>query len=367
VPAIFRRDSICPSSLRETETGRIPLTFASASGCEQVTFPRIASVIINYKTPGLTLDCLSSLEPNIADLPDSQAIVVDNASRDDSASILRREISARCWDSWADVVEAPNNAGFSAGNNRGIAAAQSRAEFDAYLLANSDTILRPGALRALGQRLMSSPTVGLVGPRLEWPSGELQASCFRAISPVSELAAAAKTGVLSRLVGGDLPIPTDQQNGAGAEALQWISFACVLIRAEAFAKIGPMDEGFFMYFEDVDYCRRARRSGWQLAYEPEAHVVHLRGGRSPEDFAREECQRRPRFYYESRSRYLAKYYGRTGPLSANFCWTLGRGISLVRELAANKSPHTAAREAGDIWTGALCGFSKHFMNQPVQA
>jgi GT2 family glycosyltransferase len=294
--------------------------------------------------------------------------VVDNASGDDSVAILQREVKSRRWDKWVDVVESRRNSGFSAGNNLGIAAARERGAFDAYLLVNSDAIVRPGAFDHLATQLTSNATVGLVGPRLEWPSGELQASCFRAISPTSELAAAAKTGVLSRLVRGDLPIAMDQTNSTESEAVEWISFACVLIRSDAFAAIGPMDEGFFMYFEDVDYCRRARRAGWKIVYAPEAHVVHLRGGRSPDEFAVEERNRRPRFYYESRSRYLAKYYGRTGPLRANLCWTLGRGISLLRELTANKSPHTVAREASDIWTGALCGFSKHFANQPcVQA
>jgi N-acetylglucosaminyl-diphospho-decaprenol L-rhamnosyltransferase len=300
----------------------------------------------------------------IGDLPGFRAIVVDNASGDDSVAILGREVNARSWESWVEIVEAERNSGFSAGNNLGVAVARGRSACDAFLLTNSDTVLRRGALRCLGSALGSAPTTGLVGPRLEWPSGEFQASCFRAISPVSELAAAAKTGVLSRLVRGDLPIPMDPNNGTETEAVEWISFACVLIRAEAFTAIGPMDEGFFMYFEDVDYCRRARLAGWRIAYAPGARVVHLRGGRTPDEFAEEERKRRPRFYYESRSRYLAKYYGRTGPLRANFCWTVGRGISLARELAAQKSPHTVAREAGDIWTGALCGFSKQFTNQP---
>jgi N-acetylglucosaminyl-diphospho-decaprenol L-rhamnosyltransferase len=168
--------------------------------------------------------------------------------------------------------------------------------------------------------------------------------------------------VLSRLLRGDLPIPMDPNNGAQAEAVEWISFACVLVRAEAFDAIGPMDEGFFMYYEDVDYSCRARAAGWQIAYAPEARVVHLRGGRSPEEFVQEERKRRPRFYYESRSRYLAKYYGRTGPLRANLCWTLGRGISALRELTSRKLPHTVANEATDIWTGALCGFSGQLTN-----
>jgi len=329
-----------------------------------VTFPKIAAIIINYKTPGLTLDCLASLEAEVSDLPGSQAIVVDNASSDDSVAILRSEIKSRSWDDWVEVVPSAHNDGFSAGNNLGIATARERNAFDGFLLANSDTVVHRGALKHLCTALWNAPTAGLVGPRLEWPSGEVQASCFRSISPVTELAAAAKTGVLSRLVRGDLPTPVDPINGTRTKAIEWISFACVLIRAEAFAAIGPMDDGFFMYFEDVDYCRRARMAGWQIAYAPEARVVHLRGGRTPEDFAQEERKRRPRFYYESRSRYLAKYYGPTGPLRANICWILGRGISLFRELAANKSPHTVAGEASDIWTGALCGFSRRFTNQP---
>jgi GT2 family glycosyltransferase len=351
---------------RETETARIEFAFLTGPGSEQVTFPKIAAIIINYKTPGLTLECVSSLEPEIADLPGCRAIVVDNASGDDSLAVLRREIKSRSWENWVDLVESPRNAGFSAGNNLGVVTARGRGTFDAFLLANSDTIVHRGALKHLCGELWKTPTTGLAGPRLEWPSGEIQASCFRAISPISELAAAAKTGVLSRLVRGDLPIPVDPRSAANTETVEWISFACVLIRAEAFAAVGPMDEGFFMYFEDVDYSRRARKAGWQIAYAPAARVVHLRGGRTPNEFAEEERKRRPRFYYESRSRYLAKYYGSTGPLRANVCWTLGRGISLARELAAHKVPHTVAGEAGDIWTGALCGFSRQFTNQPLK-
>jgi N-acetylglucosaminyl-diphospho-decaprenol L-rhamnosyltransferase len=357
----IRGCAACRTPLASRVVAERPLGFharsRTGSGNEQVTFRRIAAVIINYKTPALTLDCLASLEPEIADLPGSQAFVVDNASSDDSVEVLNREIKARSWGSWAEVVSSPHNGGFSAGNNLGIAAAQRRSPFDGYLLTNSDTIVRRGALKSMCSALWAEPDIGLAGPRLEWPSGEVQASCFHSIGPASEMASAAKTGLLSRLVGGDLPISTDPQNEASAAPVEWISFACVLLRAEAFRAIGPMDEGFFMYFEDVDYGRRARLAGWRIAYVPQARVVHLRGGRTPGEFAQEERRRRPRFYYESRARYLAKYYGRSGPLRANLCWTLGRGVSLIRELASRKPPHTAAGEAGDIWTGTLCGFS----------
>jgi N-acetylglucosaminyl-diphospho-decaprenol L-rhamnosyltransferase len=323
---------------------------------KQVTFPKIAAVVINFKTPALTLDCLSSLAGEISAFPGSKAIVVDNASGDGSLIELRDTAKSRLWEDWVEIVESAHNSGFSAGNNLGIAAGQRLGGFDGYFLVNSDTIIRQGALHSLTQALWSEPTIGLVGPQLEWPSGEVQPSCFRAISPTTELAGAAKTGALSRLVRGDLPLAIDSMNGTQHETLDWISFACVLIRSEAISAIGPMDEGFFMYFEDVDYGRRANQAGWRISYVPEARVVHLRGGVSPGEFSQNERQRRPRFYYESRSRYLAKYYGRTGPVRANLLWTLGRGISLARELTGGKSPHTAACEGGDIWTGALCGF-----------
>jgi N-acetylglucosaminyl-diphospho-decaprenol L-rhamnosyltransferase len=330
---------------------------------KQVTFPKIATVVINFKTPALTLDCLSSLAPEIRCFPGSKAIVVDNASGDGSLVDLRETVKLRLWDDWVEIVESAYNSGFSAGNNLGIAAGQRLGGFDAFLLMNSDTIIYQGALQALAHALWTEPTIGLVGPRLEWPSGEVQPSCFRAISPTTEMAGAAKTGALSRLLRGDLPLSIDSENGTQREALDWISFACVLIRNEALSAIGPMDEGFFMYFEDVDYCRRANQAGWRIAYVPEARVVHLRGGVTPGEFSQNERRRRPRFYYESRSRYLAKYYGRTGPFRANLLWTLGRGISLARELTGGKSPHTAAREAHDIWIGALGGLRNRTTDQ----
>jgi len=151
---------------RETATARIPLTFQTGSGTEQVTFPKIAAIIINYKTPGLTLDCLASLEPELRDLPGSQAIVVDNASQDDSVRVLEREIRSRSWGNWVEVVQSPKNAGFSCGNNLGVAAACRRGPVDGYLLTNSDTIVRRGALKELGDLFSSDPRIGLVGPRL---------------------------------------------------------------------------------------------------------------------------------------------------------------------------------------------------------
>jgi N-acetylglucosaminyl-diphospho-decaprenol L-rhamnosyltransferase len=319
----------------------------------QMAFPRIAILLINFRTAELTLGCLASLGPEIAQCPGSHVIVVDSASGDGSADVLERECALRCWQDWTTPLRLDENRGFSAGNNAGMAFAEDLGNFDAFLLINSDTIVRPGALRVLGEALVENPAVGLVGPRLEWPDGTIQASCFRNISPTSEFLAAARTGPLSRLLSEREAAISNPANDSLPCEIDWISFACVLIRREVVAAIGPMDDGFFMYFEDVDYCRRARSAGWKIAYVPAARVVHLRGGQTQESFSIHERKRRPDYYYRSRTRYLSRYYGRTGPYRANLAWLLGRSVSLARELIGNKSPHTARREALDIWRGAL--------------
>lgn len=305
----------------------------------------------------MTLDCLASLESEVAALPGGHVFLVDNASGDGSWERIGAAIEARCWGGWITRLAAGENGGFSAGNNLALRSlletnpAPDERPFDAVLLLNSDTVVGQGALRALCGALAEHADVGLIGPRLEWPDGTLQASCFRYISPQSEFLAAARTGPLSRLLRSRevlLERPTE------SAPIEWISFACVLVRREVFESIGLLDEGYFMYFEDVDFCRRARAKGWSIRWEPAARVVHLRGGVSPDAFERQERKRRPRFYYASRARYLAKFYGPAGPCAANLLWLAGRCVSRLRELAG-RPPHTAEHEARDIWTGCWSG------------
>ena len=231
---------------------------------------------------------------------------------------------------------------FSAGNNLGIKAVIA----DAYLLLNSDTIVRPGAIKSLLEAMQAHPEAGLISPRLEWPDGTPQISCFRYHSPVSELIASAATGPITKLLKNyDVPIPVSDT----PIEPHWTSFACVLIRREVIEQIGLMDEGYFMYFDDVDYCRRARNAGWKILHWPQARVVHLRGG-SGSVKADLAARKRPKSYlYASRSRYFTKFYGPFGLLLANLFWLAGRTISLGRELVGNKQPHTCEFATQDIW------------------
>jgi N-acetylglucosaminyl-diphospho-decaprenol L-rhamnosyltransferase len=111
-----------------------------------------------------------------------------------------------------------------------------------------------------------------------------------------------------------------------------------------------LDDGFFLYFDDLDFCRRARVAGWTVRNWPAARVVHLRGRSNPVKEMTAERKRRPAYWYESRARYYAKHYGWWGLLGANVAWWLGRGVSLVREALGNKAPHVCEREWLDIWS-----------------
>ncbi len=304
----------------------------------------LAVVIINYRGGAMTIDCLESLEPELAPHDGRRrAIVVDNDSPDDSAAQIRAAIAERGWSDWAAVVDSPCNGGFSYGNNVGLHAADAAT----YLLLNSDTLVRPGAIDHLLATLATHPEVGAVGPRLEWPDGRYQVSTFRVRTPWSELITEAATGPITRMLRRfDTPMPLHEPS----EAPHWMSFACILIRREVIEAIGELDVDYFMYFEDIDYCRRLRAAGWSLRYEPDARVVHLRGGTSSVKADAARGARLPRYFYASRSRYFATWCGgRVGLAAANLGWMLGRSVARVRA-RLGRPTRTVDHAALDIWT-----------------
>jgi N-acetylglucosaminyl-diphospho-decaprenol L-rhamnosyltransferase len=303
---------------------------------------KLAVVIINYKTPDFVTDCLSSLLGQL-DGTAARVIVVDNFSQDASVAAIRAWIVAQDDRKMIRLIESATNSGFSAGNNLGIRAV----EADYYLLLNSDTIVRPGAIAILLETAQTHRQAGIVSPRLEWPDGVPQESCFRFLSPMSEFIGAARTGPITALLRKfNFVLPLSD----AIVKPDWTSFACVLVRHGMVEDIGLMDDGFFMYFEDVEYCRRARKAGWEIVHNPKARVVHLRGGSSPVKRRTLERKRLPTYYYASRSRYFYLAYGRMGMTLANILWSLGRCVSKCRELLERRERGVPEKEWLDIWT-----------------
>lgn len=304
----------------------------------------LAIVVLNYRTPGMVVDCLETLADQL--LATERVIVVDNESGDDSVPHIRAAIEKKEWGSWVELREAGGNHGFSAGNNVGILAL----EAEVYFLLNSDTLVRPDAMAELRKALEQNPSAALISPRLEWPDAAPQVSAFRDPSILSELDRAAGTGPVSKALRRWSTSPPLSDEPAPFE---WASFAAILVRREVFEKIGLMDEGYFLYFEDIDFCRRARLAGFKGLYWPQAHVVHLRGGSGP--VKEQQAKRRPLplYFYASRSRFFAKSYGRFGLLAANVMWMCGRTVSLLRELLTKKKRHLCEKEGRGLWHNFL--------------
>jgi len=303
----------------------------------------ICVVIINYKTPVLVIDCLESLLPELVSL-EVRVVVVDNNSKDDSCENILEWINKNDNLNQVELVTSNKNTGFSGGNNRGI----SHVDAEYYLLLNSDTVVRKGAISLLLEAAIREDQAGLISPRLEWPDASPQESCFRFHSPVSELIASAGTGLITRLFHTyNVPIEVADK----ANFYDWASFACVLVKSDVFKDVGLLDEGYFMYFEDVAFAYHAQKVGWEVLNIPEARVIHLRGGSSPVKSQTKLRKRLPRYYYESRTRYFYQLYGYLGLLLANLFRFLGWGISWVRHLMSPTYDFSMKEsEWRDIWT-----------------
>ena len=126
---------------------------------------KLAIIILNYRTPGMVIECLQSLQNQVR--PDHRVVVVDNCSGDDSADTIEAAIKEQGWDEWAQVERSPINGGFAAGNNVGIKSIDA----EVYLLLNSDTIVREGAIETMLDTLETHPDVHMLGPQLEWMDG----------------------------------------------------------------------------------------------------------------------------------------------------------------------------------------------------
>ena len=304
---------------------------------------KVSIVIVNFQTPQLTVDCIDSLDKDKSKFAPINTLIVDNNSADDSVKVLDAWINSSRYTGQYQVAAHTSNNGFSSGNNIGIKASTS--EF--VLLLNSDTVVQPGAIDLLVKTLQDNPQIGMASPRLEWPDGTPQESCFRFHRPINELIQSAATGPITRLfkryevplrVSGKVVYP------------EWTSFACVLIRRQVFEDIGLLDEEFFMYFEDVDFCKRAREAGWGIIHDPEAHVVHLRGGSSPVKSQAARNKRLPRYFYESRSRYYYKHFGHFGLFRANLYWHLGWLVAMGRKvLSSDYQSNICEKQWRDIW------------------
>lgn len=306
--------------------------------------PRITVSIINYRTGQMTLDCVQSVLADAGDRP-VHVVVIDNRSDDGSADMIDDWIAAQSPAPPVTLVRSATNSGYSGGHNQGMTAVPA----DHYLILNSDALLRPGFFDALYAAIASHPKAGLIVPRLEGEDGVVQVNCFRFAGPTSEFIRGAMSGPVTKLLKHRVvaldPDPADA-------LIEWASFACILLNGAMVRQIGMMDEGYFLYFEDSEYCLRARRAGWPIMRAPQAVAVHFRGGSGPVKKLARARKRAPEYYYRSRSRFLTQAHGRAGLIAANLAWHSGRMLAQLRRLIGKPAHGAVDRESGDLWIGA---------------
>lgn len=226
----------------------------------------LSIAIVSWNTRDLLDQCIKSVCEATSCIS-YEIIVVDNGSSDGTVDMLRSEYPQ------VKLVQNDYNAGFARANNQAFRISEGRY----FLLLNSDTITRPGALQEMVRWMDGHPDCGICGCMLLNADGSLQPSWAAVPGIISEA-----RGKFDRTVGGkDLSLLSPLElREVGPFNVGWVGGACLMIRRSVAETVGLMDEGYFMYCEELDWCWRVGRAGYKVTYLPMPQVIHLGGGSS---------------------------------------------------------------------------------------
>ena len=288
----------------------------------------VAVVIVTYKCAPLTIESLQSVaaERSAAGFH-IRAVVVDNASGD--APCIAEAIESNGWRTWVTLVIAPKNGGFAYGNNVGIARAYEDQVPSYVYLLNPDAQVRSGAIGSLVRFLESHPEVGIAGGSFENLDGSDWPIAFHFPSLMGELLQGMELGPLIRLFKRWM---VAQFMTKVPQSIDWISGASMLIRPAVLKSIGGMDENYFLYFEETDFCYRAKQAGFATWYVPESLVMHIGGQSTPVTDETTRQRRLPSYWFESRRRFFAMTYGIGHAIAIDVVALLACSIGLVKRI-----------------------------------
>jgi len=253
--------------------------------------PDVSIVIVNYNTREHIIDCLRSIF-DIASGCSCEVFVVDNASSDGSADAVRTEFPQ------VTLIENSENVGFVRASN----AALKRASGRYFLLLNPDARLLPGALDAMVEFMDSHPDAGACGCKQIDSRGQIQLTWGYFPTLAREVVRKALHSRLS--IDGTIVRAYLCRKFNGQTVVDWVAGSCLMVRSEIREQVGLMDENYFMYFEDIDWCHRIQQAGWKIYYLPNIQVVH-EGGASANKHKIDAilAYRRSQFYF------TRKHYG----------------------------------------------------------
>lgn len=264
-----------------------------------MSLPGVSIIILSWNVRDLLRRCLSSLPLSS---PDVEILVVDAASSDGSVGMVRAEFPRAEFPA-VKLIASGENLGYTRGNNLGLRAAAGR-----YLLIlNADTEVVGDAIPQMLAYMDAHPRVGVLGPQLLYSDGTIQSTRRRFPSLATGFFESTWFQPLAprRLL--DYYYVRDLPDDATGE-VDWVVGAALLVRREAYEQVGGFDEGFFMYSEEMDWCRRMKAAGWQVIYCPAARIVHHEAKSSAQVPAATHIR-----FNSSKVRYFRKYHG---PLAA---------------------------------------------------
>lgn len=305
--------------------------------------PRIAVVIVNYRTPELALRCLAALRGERAALPSLTATVVDGGSGDGSVDTLATVLKEPAYREWVSLLPLSINGGYGWANNQAILAlARQDPPPELYYVLNPDTEVCPGGVSHLLNELLANPRCGAAGSQLLFPNGEPAASAFRFPSPGREFAGAAQSEAVRRTFGIEGIVVSSTES----REVSWVTGASVMFRAKALHDTGLFDDGFFLYFEEVELMHRLRSRGWSVRHVPASRVVHIEGAAT--GVGATAAQRPfPPYWYRSRRRYFALTGGVRQLAAANLLSLAGQALAGMKR-AMGRPPGNNSLRTGDF-------------------
>lgn len=261
-------------------------------------------IIVNWNTAGLLLQCLESIYKSGSQYS-LEIIVVDNGSRDDSVALLTKIFPS------VILIRNDQNFGFARANNQGISMAGGRY----FVLLNSDTIVLPGAIDLLIQTADANPQVGVVGPKLLNMDGTMQKSWSSFPS------------FLSELMGKNFRVRTPVADCPDAYEVDWIMGACMLVRSSTVDEVGMLDDAYFFYSEETDWCYRIKKKNWKVWYLASAEIYHLGGGSSNRGSLVQLAR-----LYQGKLIFFKKYHGDFITALLRYGLAFGNSLGVMRRL-----------------------------------
>ncbi len=272
----------------------------------------LSIIIVSWNVRDLLRNCLHSIEQGQGSL-NLEVVVVDSHSHDDSPLMVAQEFP------WVRLIACHENVGFPRGNNIGMEVARGRA----VMLLNPDTVVMSDALPTMMDYLDAHPEVGVIGPQLRYGDGSIQSSRRRfphlitGFFEATWLQGHAPASILRDYYAQDI---ADDE----IAPVDWVMGACMLVRRKVIDRAGMMDVGYFMYSEELDWCKRIKAAGYEVVYLPTALIIHYEGQSSAQAGAKKHI-----YFHRAKLRYYRKYHGAAAAailryfLLLQYAWQMG--------------------------------------------